>query len=186
MIEITNLVRREKEGQSRFFHGVVQHPLSIYFPPAEDYTLRVLRLYYAAIDELCLEYDEDMMHLYTSLLERRRPPMPDGAGFIPPAPCHRTLLFDDGSSATCMVQPGFGGPTGTGARLWEAGIFMCEYIAANPEVFQVRAAGIPTTPRSRGHAPVDSDIAPAPSAEIKHRTPLGDKLLVPARAWGGA
>jgi hypothetical protein len=78
--------RREKEGQSRFFRQVLQHPISQQFPPAEDYTLRVLRLYYAAIDELYLEYDEEMIDLYTSLLERRTPSLTQTAGHSPPPP----------------------------------------------------------------------------------------------------
>jgi hypothetical protein len=126
--------RLEKEGQSRFFHNVLCHPTSLRFPPAEDYTLRVLRLYYIAIDEQNIEYDEDMIEFYTTIMERQPPPLTEGIST--PPPCHRTFLFDDGASATCMVHRGFGGATGTGARLWEAGIFMCEYIAANPHIFQ--------------------------------------------------
>jgi hypothetical protein len=90
--------RREKEGQSRFFRQVLQHPISQQFPPAEEYTLRVLRLYYAAIDELYLEYDEEMIRRRVYLPPRA----PDAvahtdrwalaAAAAGQQPCHRTLV----------------------------------------------------------------------------------------------
>ena len=113
------------EFQGQFVRNVLAHPIAVRFPPAAEYRRVFLRLYIDAVArDGGGEYDDDLMELYTDLMQEPST-LAHGkyeAGPAPP-PHYRTFFLGDGSShMTLQLRKGFGAEStgGTGAALWEA------------------------------------------------------------------
>ena len=111
------------EVQGAFVREVLTHPMALKYPPLADYRKVLLRLYIDAVARTGDEYDDDLMELYSGLMQCASASQQQHEGLAPP-PYYRSFFLDDGTHMTLQLRKGFGAAStgGTGAALWEAGL----------------------------------------------------------------
>jgi len=116
--------------QQQFVRQVLEHPTAKKFPPQREYTSKILRMYVDMIEKSGgTEFDDDLMEMCAGA----------SAGALGEEQLYhfRTFFVSEEESIALKLSKGFGGQEtgGTGVCLWEAGLFLSEFVRGNMALF---------------------------------------------------